>query len=419
MIILLFAIFIAISVILVFINYKYLIYCLFASLIIGQLGRLSPSGESSSAILLIDIANALYVAIGTFFILAKRTRPQPFFPTIPIAGFFGCIVLSLLFGARFLSTDQLMIALFYAIRLLFMFAAFYVTRYLYQTTQDKERLVQLFIRSGLILVVLGYLQLLFFPSFAFMAQFGWDPHEGRLLSTFFDPNFFGMFLVMLASVLLARILMFAKEQNNLFAWSCLGATVLAIFLTFSRSSYLAFLVSFLLIMTIRSWKLVVLALFSILLIGSSIPRVRVRVTDALRVDTTAKDRIESWRQAGKIIRQNVVLGVGYNAYGPAQLRYNIRENLIGHSTHGSDSSFLLILATTGIMGFIFYILFWISLFILAMGRYRISHSAIGLALLGIIPSYIIHSQFVNGLLYPLLFIPFALLVASDLERGKE
>jgi len=35
----------------------------------------------------------------------------------------------------------------------------------------------------------------FFPSFKDlrMNELGWDPHEGRLLSTWFDPNYVGIY----------------------------------------------------------------------------------------------------------------------------------------------------------------------------------------------------------------------------------
>lgn len=47
--------------------------------------------------------------------------------------------------------------------------------------------------SMVLISLLGFLQLKYFPSFLELGMqlSGWDPHIGRLLSTWFDPNFIG------------------------------------------------------------------------------------------------------------------------------------------------------------------------------------------------------------------------------------
>jgi len=117
-----------------------------------------------------------------------------------------------------------------------------------------------------------------------------------------------------------------------------------------------------------------------------------------------------------------MIGVGYNAFGPAKVRYGFVQDLASQSSQGADSSLLLVLATTGVVGAGLYLGFWGFLFLEA---YALWHTAketftrgLGLALLGIIPAYLVHSQFVNGLFYPLLFVPFALIAGVCIAQYR-
>ena len=99
--------------------------------------------------------------------------------------------------------------------------------------------------SSVILSILGFVQLILFPDFSFMSQYGWDPHQGRLLSTWYDPNFLGGFLGLSGVVILSRVLVFLKENkfwNNkniilLSSW-IIGLVIVfgALMLTYSRSA---------------------------------------------------------------------------------------------------------------------------------------------------------------------------------------
>ena len=70
---------------------------------------------------------------------------------------------------------------------------------------------------------------------------GWDPHIGRLLSTWFDPNFIGGFLGFILSITIALGLYYWKEKRTKLAL-VLGIIgfigLIALYLTYSRSGYL-------------------------------------------------------------------------------------------------------------------------------------------------------------------------------------
>lgn len=401
-------------------NRRLLRYFLLLGLFAGQLLRIRLSNDSSGGLLLIDATTIAYSFGGLLWILLARKKSSVPLSLILLFGFIAWMILSLVIGSASLTTSELLTAAFYLIRFSTMALSLWVTLVLFPSEKEQAHSIYTLLVTGGLLVLAGFIQLIYMPSFADMAQFGWDPHEGRLLSTFFDPNYFGMFLVMLTSLFLAFLLM-EKESKSLrfYGWGiCFLLTLLALGATYSRSTYLAFLISAGIILAVRSWKQVLFVLIILALVAGGVPRIRERVIGAVRIDPTAQDRIESWKETGRIIIDHPLTGVGYNAFGPTLVDYGFRSDLQGHSSRGSDSSILLILATTGIIGFTLFCLFLLTLLQEILLAYRYARSAltqtIALALLGILPAYLIHSQFVNSIFYPLLFIPFGLLVAHVL-----
>ncbi len=397
-------------------------FFLLASLAVGQILRIRLSEEAASSLLLIDFINVFYVGVGLTYALIVRRQLPATLSLILFGTLGGWALLSLLFGLHLLVPREILFAVFYSLRFLLMIGTLLVTSWLFPQEESSRNLMRGWIMTAIALVILGYIQLIIFPNFAFMTKFGWDPHEGRLLSTFFDPNFFGLFLTFLAAILLGQWFYPSLIKPRWITFCFFLLTISALGLTFSRSGYLAFLVAFLVILTIRSWKLVLISLVAIGLVAFSVPKIKKRIIGAAHIDPTAQDRIQSWRDTIYIIKQSPVVGVGYNAFGPAQLRYGVRQNLRAHSAQGSDSSLLLIWATMGTTGLILYVLVILSLIYEALVIFRRSTSpyfrAFALSLLGIIPAYVVHSQFVNSFFYPLLLIPF-LLLASTLAGGMQ
>ena len=71
------------------------------------------------------------------------------------------------------------------------------------------------------------------------------------------------------------------------------------------------------------------------------------------------ERLKSFNEGVYIFEKNSVLGVGFNTYRYAQVRYSIR-NQIGaagsNADAGTDNSWLFVAATTGIVGLVFFCL---------------------------------------------------------------
>ena len=88
------------------------------------------------------------------------------------------------------------------------------------------------------IATLGFLQYIFLPDTRFLHFLGWDDHYYRLISTLLDPAFTGMLFVLFFIVLsqLRSISVHLQTLSQI-------VIVVGILLTYSRSSYLAFLIS--------------------------------------------------------------------------------------------------------------------------------------------------------------------------------
>jgi len=287
-------------------------------------------------------------------------------------------------------------------------------------SEDRQGTLRLFldtlIYTALVLAFLGFLQLIFIPDFSFMAQYGWDPHQGRLLATWFDPNFLGGFLGMALLAVLSRLLFHwdagPRALVSLYSLRYLGfgaILTLALVLTFSRSALLGFLVGMTILFLLKSWRAFLLAIAVGALFFVSIPRLQERVEGALDVDETAKLRLKSWNRTLTDIEQTPWIGQGYNT-----LRYRAVNPASLNTASGRDNSLLTMWLTTGLPGMLLFLgLFahkWLQ-FVLIYFRpdqYTKETRSFALTGLSIIALIIVHSMFVHSLVYPHI-LPFLLM----------
>ena len=288
--------------------------------------------------------------------------------------------------------------------------------------------LNLLVGVGFVVALFGIAQYLVFPDFSSMVAHGWDPHYYRVLSTFFDPNFVGGFLVMnLALVVALSLEVESWEKFDLFKAVIAIIILLAIVLTFSRSTYLMFVVTMGLIGLIRSRKVLVLGILIGVLTIVLIPRVQERIVGGfINIDPSASFRFQSWEKGWEIAKDNLAIGVGYNSYRYAQIKYDFiqpwsESDVNAYSASGVDSSLLLVLATLGLPGFFIYLLFILQqAYIGAKGylRSRSPYSKVAsLTVFAVVIGLLVHSQFVNSLFYP--FILEWLIILVGVAEGSQ
>lgn len=276
----------------------------------------------------------------------------------------------------------------------------------------------------LAIVLLGFLQLKFFPSFyelGLQLQ-GWDPHIGRLLSTWFDPNFIGGYLAFMLGPLIA-LLIYARHKRNKRLFGVLLIlclfTLFALYYTFSRSGYLALMVVLVLLAFFKSRKLLVAGFLCALLAFTFSPRVQERTLEAWTsgksfigldaqrpLDPTAELRVWSWKFALEMISEHPWVGIGYNRY-PYEINQRGHGLLSGHASGGSDSSLLTLWATSGIFGLLTYLSIGFVAAIISIRRLWKTEDFRSYLDAGLVAGFgglMLHSIFVNSLTFPLMMI---------------
>lgn len=357
-------------------------------------------------ILLLDIWTPIFAAACFAWFAYKKTLKLP--PTfVPAALFIVIGFLSLLLNSEPLSAS------IYGIR----WASIYFLSVIVFNRPRDLYLWFLFVFAAL-LSVAGFIQLAYVPDFTPFESLGWDPHQNRLLSTWFDPNFVGGFLAFIFPIMLAK-----KK-----AWPLALIVLIALFLTYSRSAYLAFAAAILVYGIFRSYKIILFGAIAATLLISISPQAQERTGDLITSvksvftedyslpDPSARLRFQTWKNAWNLYLDSPLFGQGYNAYAYASVDLKAQNDPEVHSANGSDSSLLTVLATTGIAGFLPYIIVYLLLARRAFDRRK---DPVALGFLAGLAGLFVHGIFVNSLLFPMIMAPFwiATLATNDSQES--
>lgn len=384
---------------------KLLLIATLASIIPGQLARL-PLFSVSGAVTVSDIF-VLTVDLG-FLLYAfalKKTLKIPYKIFFPALLFSLSATASTILAANVFKPAQIFVSLLFLARFI---AYFFISVVVFNIVikEKVQEWLNIILAIGTVFIIIGFLQFVFLPDLSFLAVYGWDPHQRRIADTLLDPNFSGMIFVITFAISISKYL-YQKKKNEIISFYPFVAAIsfIALVLTFSRSSYLAFLTAITTIGILKSPKLFIVSLFLLVMAFSQITQVRARIVGAFTLDETSKARLESWQRGLTIFKNNFAFGVGFNTYRYAQERYGFfspDEPLGGHSGAGSDSSIILVAATTGITGLIFYLFFLLA--ILRTFLQKSGQDPLHLAGLSIFLALLVHSQFVNSLFFPQIML---------------
>ncbi|MBU0572119.1 O-antigen ligase family protein, partial [Patescibacteria group bacterium] len=189
--------------------------------------------------------------------------------------------------------------------------------------------------------------------------------------------------------------------------------IISIAFTYSRAGYLALagglFTVFLLKKNLRLFFIVVLA-FVLLVIFLPRPG-----GEGVKLERTASIvlRMEDYRDTLTIFNKVPLFGVGYNNMCVARAKYLGQANLNSHACSGSASSLLLLLATTGVLGFLIFANLIQRIVI------DLTKNTYGLTFLSCLVALFIHSIFVNSLFYPWVMGWMGLLLSISLKPSRE
>ncbi len=396
------------------------LYASLATIAIGQVIRIPLFGGEGSVIPN-DIILLPTAAIWLLQRLASGRWPMPKLRIWwPMVALLLAMVASLFMNRDNFLGRELLASSLYIIRWIEYAAFLLLVLDEAQRPGGHRRLLSWIMSIGVLVALLGFVQLRVFPDFSSMVPNGWDPHIGRLLSTWYDPNFLSGFFAMLIcvglTVALSRSFMAARWW-----WLAIMLLSLATVFTFSRSGYVALVAGVGFVTLWRSRLLLVLGICMAAATVAFVPRVQERVIGIRSVDETAQLRIVSWQNAGQVIADHPWFGVGYNSYRFVQAEYGFVKDAREHSASGSDSSILTTWVTMGIIGLLAFV--WLGWAMAAdiwdawrdrsrswMGR----SVALGVFAAGI--ALFVHSQFVNSFYYPHMLQAWWLLYAIAVTK---
>lgn len=384
-----------------------------------------PFGET----IRFDLGNGLFVkvvdAIAVFLILVylikniKIIKFNKLFKgkfTLPIFLFFIIGFISLVINFNHLKINEFFLSLSYLLRWILYAGLYFVVNSF--SAKFKNKIIYLLIISGGLLVLFGFIQYFFYSNLRNLYYLGWDDHMYRMFSTFLDPNFAGAFLVLYLIFLSGIFLYFLKnQQNNLAILTIIVLlfSLSSIYLTFSRSALIMLLVTvFTFSMLIKKIKLFLgLIVISFLVILISSKNFYIENINLFRT-FSSNERFKSAKDALIIIEKKPMLGIGFNAYRYAQVRYNLRYyenafNKYSHADAGADNSFLFVLATTGILGFGAYLYLLYKIIKYSFVKYKTSKKYsldyfLSVIIISSLVGIIIDSMFINSLFYGFIVI---------------
>lgn len=393
----------------------YLLIICFASSALGFFSLL-PFGGDSLKLYLFDVAALGFVILGSLLLLNSRLKIELSWFSVVNISFLFLASLSLFVNAVNLNTNQLLVSSSYLVRLGIYYLLALIAYTYFKHYKDLVPKVQVLMLASVLFVSLaGFVQLVVLPDFRLLPkEQGWDPHINRLASTFFDPNFTGGFIVLGLSLGLFKL--YNSKELNVILLAYVFITALALILTFSRSSWFMFSIVILILGVFKSRKLLVLTLILAFLTYYLIPRAQTRLSGITDPADSAAYRLISWTNAIELSQKNLVFGVGYNAYRYAQEAggyFSYKDETGGNSGAGADSSLLLVLATTGVIGFFVFAMGYGSLIYSSFINWRRTNNYISGALFASLVSLLGHSQFVNSIFYPQFLLWFAVLIALE------
>lgn len=370
---------------------------------------LFPIGEVIRIPLIKDvIVKPFDIAVGltTLSYMFSSIRPRSYPKTslaFPIVAFILISVFSLLINLHYLSFNQFLASVSYVIRWAAYAGIFFVVSSF--DPQFKKRLILWLTFVGSIILLLGFIQYIFYPDLRNLYYLGWDEHLYRLFSTFLDPNFAGVFLVLFLLYLfsLYQLIKEVKEKIGVRILSML--TFVGILLTYSRSALVMLIVGSAIFLVLQKKFKIVLGLGVILVVFvlASIQFASSEGTNLLRTASSIS-RIDSAKDAIRIIKSNPILGSGFNAYRYALYKRSLQNPtsaLEQHANSSPDTSILFVLATTGVVGLAAYLYLYFVILKNTLGIFK-KGNILGLYVFSCMIGLMFNSIFINSLFYPFI-----------------
>lgn len=324
---------------------KYLIYLFFIFLSLGQLQRISFFDQSVNVYF-----HDLVIFTMVIFSLIHTARKKPLHKTVSqfisdrILKTFALFLLvlsgSFLWRIWEYSLYDNMVGFMYIARL-FLYLAFFISLSGVAAATLKKGIL-LF---SLLTIIFSVLQYFFYPNLRNLYYLGWDPHHYRLFGTFFDTAIMGIILV---------IIFFLSGRM------IKAVVFILLLLTYSRLAYVSFIAAAVFqFFNKKDYQKIIVLLVLFIVLLPLLPR-SIGVGVKLERIFSIESRIADQKQGVAVFLKYPILGLGYNrihtvkAIGSSQFP--------SHAQSAFSSSYITILAASGLAGLTAMIFFLKAIF---------------------------------------------------------
>ena len=225
-----------------------------------------------------------------------------------------------------------------------------------RTTKEVRHLVMVLVGMGFCEGMLG------------IVQYVWLG-EVRAKGTFFNPNFYATYEVVVLSIVLGILSGVTwrqmKSWQGIFLWSTAVLTFCAFVVAQSRGALLALVVAMAFIGCYRFGKIALMILLVSLVAGVVIPNpLKQRVVDVGAQDPYAFSRIDIWKNSiERIVDRPLGIGLGMYQHSSFQYRFPIESNIVryGKRAESAHNEYLQMATELGVGGlaiFLFGMVVW-------------------------------------------------------------
>lgn len=324
--------------------------------------------------------------------------------------FFIYALFGLILSLAFFKPSEVLVGSMYLLRLFSYFTFFLLVENVVRgKSEKKEKYYAYLIFVTFLSAVIGLYQYFKIPDIRFLKVLNWDDHFFRLAGSFLEPGFAGIILVL---GFLATLVKYLNTKRRMLLLILLTLFI-SIGLTYSRASYLALFGGILVILKEKGkLKHGITVIITILILVLFLPRPNVSEGVKLERLFSVFSRFRNYSETAKIIREYPLFGAGYNNMCPARVRLVGDIGYKSHACSGSDSSLLLIVATTGVVGSMIF-LYAVFKSYSYIGRDYFSDT-----LKACVVALIIHSLFVNSMFYSWTMGFMAVILALSVRATK-
>ncbi len=239
-----------------------------------------------------------------------------------------------------------------------MYLTFFYIILIHKQTKKELRLSKTFFLTNLIILfLLAFTQYFLYPDLRNLYYLGYDPHSSRLFGSLLDPNLMGIVTVW------GLLYLYYSDFRTRYKLISLSLLTGALLLTYSRISWICFVIAILCITLQKNKKIGLFLIASFALLIFSLPRQLGEGTNIWRTNSiTAK--VGTFIQVRELFLQSPLFGKGFNTVPLYKTKKdsNGLVTLPDNSKYSYDNSLFTIAVTTGLLGIVSYLyLFW-SLF---------------------------------------------------------